>query len=282
MAQGHASAITDETDYKRFSVCQAWSTVWQRRKLSKQKLRQFFGQSAPVDVSPSDIERYGLPALLQSNVPLCYFLYSLLEQYSAENLFFYLEVEQFQTHEFRTPEELRKTALQLYRAFIKSNSDFEVNIDAAIKKPIRMAINEFDPHCFDEAKEHIQRLMDPCYLRFLTSGIYAKMLKDLEGKCVPYGEDSREVAINVLVEYLDRHMPVPEKLEGLQSEVQRRDNLIRAMIHAFCQTRLHLDFYDTPSGENIKLTPEKVLPPPENASQQGGQDTDLSKLIKLK
>src|SRR4051812_7030456 len=92
-----------ETDYCRISHPEApWSTVWQRRKLSKRKLRQFFGRSAPIDISPVDIKKYGLQALLQSSVPLCYFLHSLLEQFSVENLFFFLEVEHFQMHEFRS------------------------------------------------------------------------------------------------------------------------------------------------------------------------------------
>jgi hypothetical protein len=278
----HTSTILDETGYRRLSAAQPWNTVWQRRKLSKRKLRQFFGKSAPVDVSPSDIEKYGLPALLQSNVPLCYFLYSLLEQYSSENLFFYMEVEQFQTHDFATQEELRKTALQLYRAFIKSNSDFEVNIDSATRKPIRLAIDAYDATCFDEAKDHIQRLMEPCYMNFITSDIYRKMAENLKDKAIPYDEPTRETAISVLVEYLDEHMPIDtNKKTGIPKETQRRSNLIRAMIHAFCQTRLHLDFYDTEGGENVKLTPEKVLPPQDSQLSQN-QETDLTRLIQMK
>jgi hypothetical protein len=281
MSQDRTNTILDETGYRRLSIQQPWNTVWQRRKLSKRKLRQFFGRSAPVDVSPDDIEKYGLPALLQSNVPLCYFLYSLLEQYSSENLFFYLEVEQFQTHDFASKDELRKTALQLYRAFIKSNSDFEVNIDSAIRKPVRQAIDKYDATCFDCAKDHIQRLMEPCYMTFITSTIYQKMLTNLKGKAVPYDELTRETAINVLVEYLDRNMPVTnEHKTSMSKETQRRSNLIRAMIHAFCQTRLHLDFYDTEGGETVELTPEKVLPPQDSQSQN--QETDMTRLIQMK
>lgn len=281
MTEDRKSAILSETGYKRLSVEQPWNTVWQRRKLSKRKLRQFFGRSAPVDVSPADIEKYGLPALLQSNVPLCYFLYSLLEQFSSENLFFYLEVEQFQTHDFANREEMRKTALQLYRAFVKSNSDFEVNIDSTTRKPIRQAIDRYDATCFDSAKVHIQRLMEPCYMSFITSEIYQRMLENLKGKSIPYDESTREAAITVLVDYLDKHMPVKSKENGsLSAERQRRNNLIRAMIHAFCQTRLHLDFYDTEGGENVELTLEKVLPPQDSQSQNA--DTDMSKLIQIK
>lgn len=315
-AAARANTLAAETDFGHVSIGeqQPWSSVWQRRKLSKRKLRQFFGKSAPVDVSLIDIEKYGLPALLQSNVPLCYFLYSLLEQYSAENLFFYLEVEQFQQHEFTTREELRKTGLQLYRAFIKCNSDFEVNIDASTRRPIRLAIDAFDPHCFDTAKDHIQRLLEPCYLQFISSDIYRRMCRDLEGKSLPYDGGTREVAISILVDYLDQNMPITfeQKNSALKGgpvgEVQRRNNLLRAMIHAFCQTRLHLDFFDTPGGETVKMTPEQMLPlkggtpeasssstnfgktsdeqsngkPPRRKTNLGPQEGDLTKLIQLR
>lgn len=269
------NSIIKETEFCRGSASeQAWSTVWHRRKLSKQKLRRFFGKSAPVDTSVAEVEKYGLPALLQSNVPLCYFLYSLLEQFGSENLFFYLEAEQFQTHDFRSPEELRKTALQLYRAFIKCNSDFEVNIDGSTRRPIRLAIERCEHHCFDTAKEQIQRLMEPCYLHFIASPIYKQMKEDLEGKLVPYDLETKERAINVLISYLDRNMPVKGNeppVQGKEAEVRRRNKLLRAMIHAFCQTRLHLDFYDTPEGENVSLTPGEMLPP------KGSSETDSTK-----
>lgn len=283
--------IVKETEFcRRSGADQAWSTVWQRRKLSKQKLRRFFGKSAPVDTSVAEIEKYGLPALLQSNVPLCYFLYSLLEQFSSENLFFYLEAEQFQTHEFHSPEELKRTALQLYRAFIKCNSDFEVNIDGSTRRPIRLAIESSEHHCFDTAKEQIQRLMEPCYLHFIASPIYKQMKKDLEGKLVPYDMKTKERAINVLIEYLDRNMPMKKDeppTYGKEAEVRRRNKLLRAMIHAFCQTRLHLDFYDTPEGENISMTPEEMLPPKGNSEPEHSsapaieKEGDMSQLIKM-
>ena len=59
---------------------------------TKKKLENFFGANIPVDVSIRDIENLGLRALLASRVPICYFLYQLLEEHCSENLFFFLEV----------------------------------------------------------------------------------------------------------------------------------------------------------------------------------------------
>src|SRR3982751_2391645 len=74
-----------------------------RRNLkSKRKLENFFGQSIPVDVSVRDIEHLGLRAILASRVPLCYFLYQMLEEHSSENLFFHLEVDLYEHTKFQS------------------------------------------------------------------------------------------------------------------------------------------------------------------------------------
>lgn len=61
-------------------------SIWDRRKKQKQKLARFFGEEAPVDISVQEIQKYGLVALLKSNVPLTYFLYMLMDKYCSENL----------------------------------------------------------------------------------------------------------------------------------------------------------------------------------------------------
>jgi len=189
-----------------------------------------------------------------------------------------MEVEQFKAHDFNNQEELRRTALQIYRAFLKSNSDFEVNVDGSTRKPIRREIDRYNSGCFDIAKDHIQKLMEPCYLTFITSQVYDLMREDLVGKPIPYSSEVREVAINHLVNYLDRTMPVSD-IPAPETDITRRNNLLRAMIHAFCQTRLHLDFYDTPEGKNISMTPKQMLPPKEEPKPTTTSG-DLSGLIR--
>lgn len=57
-----------------------------RLSRSSQKLENFFGESAPIDLCTHEIRKEGLKAILQSKVPLCYFLYFLLDEYNSENL----------------------------------------------------------------------------------------------------------------------------------------------------------------------------------------------------
>lgn len=72
---GQVASLSDEVlEYKK------------RISQSKQKLETFFGLPTPIDVNIIEIEAHGLKALLQSRVPMCYFMYSMLEDYSVENL----------------------------------------------------------------------------------------------------------------------------------------------------------------------------------------------------
>ena len=53
---------------------------------STQKLARFFGSAPPADLGLKEIEREGLKAMLRSKVPLCYFLASLISEFSHESL----------------------------------------------------------------------------------------------------------------------------------------------------------------------------------------------------
>jgi hypothetical protein len=64
----------------------------QKAEKSHQKAHQFFGEQVQLEISAREIKKEGLKALLYSKVPLGYFLYHLLQEYSSENLvslFFY-------------------------------------------------------------------------------------------------------------------------------------------------------------------------------------------------
>lgn len=61
-------------------------SYWAKRRAYSQYISWYFGQKVQLDVSVAEIEKHGLAAMLESNVPLCYFLYYLLDAYSSENL----------------------------------------------------------------------------------------------------------------------------------------------------------------------------------------------------
>lgn len=223
---------------------------WRRRNKSTTKLKNFFGHSAQIDVSVL----YGLPALLSSNVPLCYFLSFLLESLRAENLFFYLEAVMFEEYTFETNRQLRHSAKELYNNFIREDSIFEVNIEAATKKRIQDAIRDYDQTCFAEARDHILNLLQPCFAEFHMSKTFERMREEIGEDCNVYDPKSRDKAIKVLIEHLDKSYDLEyEAITGKDPNVilkAKHKILIRMLVHTFCRTRLRVDFYDK-EGANL-------------------------------
>lgn len=210
--------------------------------MSKKKIRGFFGESVHVDIPVSVIEQKGLPAILQSNVPLCYFLSALLEDMNAENLFFYLEVEQFEEHDFETVKAMRKTALELYNAFVKAGADFEVNLEAKIRDSILPKIEAGDQNCFMEAREHIVHLLLPCFSNFTLGQGFERMVKELGENSTIYEKSQRNAAVKELLEKIDKE---PESsIVAEDKAAKRRRLLLKEMVHSFCRTRLRCDFKD--------------------------------------
>jgi len=229
--------------------------AWRRRKQSKGKLRKFFGKSAPVDISVKDIEDYGLPALLNSNIPLCYFLHFLLETFRAENLFFYMESTMFEDYDFTTKKQLKQSARELYNNFIKEGSEFEINIEGSIRKRIQEGIEEYDQTCFNESRQHVLLLLQPCLQDFMQSKSYERLKNDTKGNTTIYDTRARDRGIKILMEHLDKTLDLEERaLTTKDPEAvmkARHQILVRMLVHTFCKTRLRADFRDKASGENL-------------------------------
>lgn len=225
--------VAGEDEFRRFH---------EKRKMSKKAIKNFFGESVPVDVPINVVEQKGLAAILQSHIPLCYFLYSLLVDMNAENLFFYLEVEQFEEHLFKSPESRKKTSMYLYKTFIEVGSDFEINLEGSVRELILPMINEDNINCFSKARDHVVHLLIPCFENFTLGPIYKRMVEDLGERTTIYSKDQRNGAIKLFLEYLDR---APKSLIVADDKTEkRRRMLLKEMVHDFCRKRLHCDFKD--------------------------------------
>lgn len=233
----------------------------EKRKMSKKKIKGFFGESVHVDVPISLIMKKGLSVLLQSNVPLCYFLYALLVDMNAENLFFYLEVEQFEEHHFATVKTMRKTAMELYNAFIKPGSDFEINLEARVRDAILPRIEGGDQGCFSEAREQVVHLLIPCYSNFTRGPVYTRMVGDVGEKTTLYSKEERDKAVNVILEFVDKDL---NQVVIEDKGARRREVLLREMVHSFCRTRLRCDFKDKVKDQVKKETEAAKRAKPSN------------------
>lgn len=225
----------EELDAKRFN---------KKSIKSKKKLENFFGQNIPVDVSLKDIEHLGLKAILASRVPLCYFLYQLLEEHSSENLFFYLEVDLYEHTRFQSRQMMIDIGIELYDTFLRTDSEFEVNIPQKIKAPVLDALKAGHHDAFAGAKEHILKLMEPVFQKFKNSPIFERMRREL-GYTSVYNKQARNYAVRMLLQNLDKTLPKNKSAQNVNTNLaQERNDMIRAMLHAFCEMKLGIDFID--------------------------------------
>ncbi|CAG8620964.1 82_t:CDS:2 [Funneliformis mosseae] len=262
-----------------------------RAKISSRKLTNFFGDKPPIDICVREIEKEGLKAILHSKIPLCYFLYSLLEEYSCENLFFFLEVEQYESFDFLNSTQQYTTAQHIFDTYLTRNSQFEVNIDDKVRKSVIASIkSQRDPrNCFDDAKRAIFVLLEVSFARFIRSPTAELMKQEIGVNTTHYSESARDAAIFMLFRYLEKQNASPPFLSSkptkpfmistnkhTDNEIdiisplpspsllvsQKRNDLIRTMIHEFLKTLLEIDvehfYYENFSRNNKNKSSEKV------------------------
>ncbi|KAJ3037260.1 regulator of G-protein signaling [Rhizophlyctis rosea] len=219
----------------------------ERAVARSKKLIRFFGDDCPIDVPVSEIEQEGLKAILASKVPLSYFLYSLLEDYSCENLFFYLEVEHYETMAFPSSRHHLLAAQHIFDTYLSPSSQFEVNIEQKTRREIvanmKAGTSESLEGVFDGAKMHILQLMEGSWIRFTKSEVYTWMKKDI-GLQPLYTEEGRAHAVDLLLRHLDKQA---SQLQTSQSSTShRRHLLVKHMVKEYCRTMLQVEFEDTP------------------------------------
>ncbi|KAI8930099.1 hypothetical protein BC831DRAFT_422013 [Entophlyctis helioformis] len=120
----------------------------------------------PVDVSVRDIQKHGLPALLMSSLPLCFFIGHLLQEQTIENLFFLIDVEAFAGTEFGSAEMCQNAAQDLYALYMSSDSVFELNVTHQIRRQVVAGIRQGRRSCFEPAFEHVAELLQDAFGRF--------------------------------------------------------------------------------------------------------------------
>ncbi|KAI7901855.1 RGS domain-containing protein [Cokeromyces recurvatus] len=151
---------------------------------SSKKLDDFFGEYAPHDICIKEIQKEGLKAILQSKTPLCYFLYHLLQEYCSENLFFFIELEQYESFTYTSTSQQMTSAQHIFNTYLTKNSYFEVNLDEKDRRKIIQALGEKDvKNCFDSAKRAVYSLLESSYMQFQNTDIFQEMIQNC-GMCV--------------------------------------------------------------------------------------------------
>ncbi|KAI9015844.1 hypothetical protein CLU79DRAFT_820137 [Phycomyces nitens] len=222
-----------------------------RTTRSSKKLDYFFGEQAPHDICVKEIRKEGLKAMLESKVPLCYLLYHLLEEYSSENLFFFIELEQYESFTYSSPLQQLTTAQHIYNTYLTHNSHFEVNLDDRVRRAVTTALeNNEISGCFDAAKRAVYGLLESSFLRFSQSPVFDEMTENCGELTTNYDNESRDSAVKKLINYIedqhsliytDPHTDTPVFMSVCQTS-RRRHELIKSMIHEFCRTLVGVEF----------------------------------------
>ncbi|KAL0140000.1 RGS domain-containing protein [Mucor lusitanicus] len=205
---------------------------------SNKKAFQFFGEQVKLEISAKEIRREGLRALLHSTVPLAYFLYHLLNEYSSENLLmnlrllvFYLAVDNYEHFNFSSYNERYQVANKIYKTYLTRHSDVEVNLEDRIYRQVTNALNSQYTTTgkeFEAAKRHVFSLLNVSYHQFRTSPVWDIM----ESKCSDLKSYNRSrsqaLVVNLLLSQIKR---------------RNRDSATFKLVHSFC--RIYLPFgYD--------------------------------------
>ncbi|KAG1281558.1 hypothetical protein G6F57_000059 [Rhizopus arrhizus] len=194
------------------------------------KLNCFFGEPTPVDVCICEIKKEGLKAILESKVPLCYFLYYLLDEHSSENLFFFLEIEQFEKASLKDQKE---TVHSIYNTFISNKAELQVNLDDKVRRNMldRLSMGHDLSTLFQHAKMSIYNLLETSFMRFLDTKIYQEMMEQCGELTIHYGEPTVQIALDYLYKYLKQQKKNMKSLED-ESFVRHYD-LIKKVIEKF-------------------------------------------------
>ncbi|CAO3696280.1 unnamed protein product [Rhizopus stolonifer] len=197
------------------------------------KLNYFFGEATPVDVCVCEIKKEGLKAMLESKVPLCYFLYYLLDEYSSENLFFFLKVQKFENETVCT----REMAQEIYDMFISNDSDLEINLDDKVKQKITQNLSDgFQRTLFQTAKSSVYSLLETSFVRFMGTQVYQNMIDQCGELTILYSDNTIETAISYLYKYLKQQKGV-KKNRALNQNMadigSRHYELIKQVIERF-------------------------------------------------
>ncbi|KAI8990236.1 hypothetical protein BDB01DRAFT_501064 [Pilobolus umbonatus] len=215
---------------------------------SSKKLDHFFGEYAPHDICIQEIRKEGLKAILESKAPLSYFLYHLLEEYNSENLFFFIELEQYETFKYASVNQQLNTAQHIVNTYLTRNSYFEVNLDDKVRRAVMDALEKRSPqNCFSSAKRAVYALLESSYMRFVNTWDFQDMVDNCE-LTTHYNDEQRVGAVNKLLlhiehqqSHMDSNLHTP-LFSSLTHTTKRRHELIKSMVREFCVSFLGVEF----------------------------------------
>ncbi|KAJ3218125.1 hypothetical protein HDU67_006529 [Dinochytrium kinnereticum] len=151
---------------------------------SLRKLVSILGDDARIDVPIKEIAAQGLTALLDSKLPLCYFLVYLLKEYSSEILFFILDVQAFEQTLFPSTMSQNMAAQVIFNTYLAPSSLLEVNASHRARRQVIDGVQQGLRCCFASAQEETVELLDRSFELFKKSSVWTAMEADVGNSMV--------------------------------------------------------------------------------------------------
>ncbi|KAJ3106073.1 hypothetical protein HDU97_007076 [Phlyctochytrium planicorne] len=146
---------------------------------SLRKLVSILGDDARIDVPIKEIANQGLTALLDSKLPLCYFLLYLLKEYSSEILFFTLDVQTYEQTLFPSTTTQNIAAQVIFNTYLAPSSLLEINATHKTRRTVIDGVQQGIRCCFAPAQEEAVELLDRAFEQFKKSSVWKDMEVDV-------------------------------------------------------------------------------------------------------
>lgn len=213
----------------------------ERANRTRKKLDRFFGEVTPLDVSLQDMDKHGLRALLsQGRIPLCYFLRFLLEEYACENLFFYMEVDHYESYNFSSRLEAAAAAQQIIDTYISPDSPYEVNLTEKTRLVTLELARAGDARslrrAFSSPKAATLTLLEDGFLRFQASGWGRRMRDELPKSSRIYDAATEARAVGLLLDWLRG-----KGQGGWTGGFGQREAMTQELVAEFCRSKFNVE-----------------------------------------
>jgi len=199
-----------------------------------QKLYDFFGNDAAIDIPFEEIEKNGIVYLIQSSVPLAYFIEYLLNHGNPEIMFFFLDVIKFEETIYPDSITSLEASQNILTNYLCTNSPLECKVSTKTRCHCVKAIKAGQRRCFKSSKQELLPILERQFDDFKNSKKYTE-LKTKYAHLNAYPESSRLELIQELLSTTNRNYPIET------AETPQRANRNRAIlfkIQEFCRKKL--------------------------------------------
>lgn len=199
-----------------------------------QKLYDFFGSDAAIDIPFEEIERNGIGYLIQSSVPLAYFIEYLLIHGNPEVLFFFMDVIKFEETIYPDNNSSLEASQNILTNYLCINSPLECKVSSKTRCCCIKDIKAGQRRCFRAPKQELLTILERQFDDFKNSKRYAD-LKNKFGHLNAYPDNIRLELIQELLSTTNRRYPI--ETAGNQQSYSRNKSIL-AKVQEFCGNKL--------------------------------------------